>query len=694
MALLRSTWLLVLVSGAAAATVNPVEKVIELITGLKNEVEKEGASEAKTYNEFACFCRRTTRKKSRSVNKLHDKIDVTSTDIGEKTQTKKDDSNELAKRKGNQEKLSKDLDDHNAQCAKEKATYETENADLNKAVSSLKSAVKAMKKTGGASAASLIAVERSVLSVKSSALTRKTIAALHKVDPDDPEYEYHSNDIVTLCESLLVDFKGQRHDLNTEWQKTDKACKETRQSTRGEMASNKRAMKALNRKITKTLKNIAADREALVQADADLKDDQLYLKDLTARCEERANDYDQRSQQRGAELEALTTALGVLTKDVKGADAQVNQRALLLQKASQPVKDSKVQIVEEKVLSFLQSTLEKQQGTHFLARASDDLSLEARKNRALSSLREEGRRIGSLALSALAGRAGANPFKKIKGLIQSLIERLLAESEAEASKKGFCDTEIAKAEHDRDARFEQSNDLNRELKGLEAKEDELNQEIKELTEDIKDTKEDLKKATTDRNKEKDDNTQAIKVANEGMEAVSSALATLNDFYSSAAKAAAFLQASPVDGDTQGAGFAGSYKGKQGGMKAVFALLETIQSDFDRTIRTTEEEEAKAHRAFVEFSQTSLSTISGKETKLELDTQDLKSTETSLKENMNQLQATMDLLDKALQELEELKPTCIDTGMSYKDRVQKRKDEMAALKKALCILDTEKVESGC
>lgn len=43
----------------------------------------------------------------------------------------------------------------------------------------------------------------------------------------------------------------------------------------------------------------------------------------------------------------------------------------------------------------------------------------------------------------------ADPFGKVKTLIQQLIERLLAEATAEATKKGFCDTEVSKAEEER-----------------------------------------------------------------------------------------------------------------------------------------------------------------------------------------------------------------------------------------------------
>ena len=62
--------------------------------------------------------------------------------------------------------------------------------------------------------------------------------------------------------------------------------------------------------------------------------------------------------------------------------------------------------------------------------------------------------------------------------------------------------------------------------------------------------------------------------------------------------------------------------------------------------------------------------------------------------MKDLQTNQDLVDTALEELEELKPMCIDTGMSYKERVEKREEEIEALKGALCQLDAEGVEPSC
>ena len=49
--------------------------------------------------------------------------------------------------------------------------------------------------------------------------------------------------------------------------------------------------------------------------------------------------------------------------------------------------------------------------------------------------------------------------------------------------------------------------------------------------------------------------------------------------------------------------------------------------------------------------------------------------------MDLLGTRQKMLDDTLKELEDLKPTCVDTGMSYEERVQKREEEIDALKKA-------------
>jgi hypothetical protein len=688
----RCIVLLALFAGASAAAVTPIEKVIALVEGLKSEVEKDGQIEAQAYNQFACFCKSTTKLKSTSVTTGTDKIGRESADIADKTQEQKEDSTELAKRKQKHEDMNAKLDESKSRCAKQKAQYQAEEADMSKAIQGLKDALKAMrdskpsllsiKKTLGSTFA--MAEAMSLLSTPK----HKAVAALLQdstsVDPNDPEYNFHSNDIISVCDELLVDYKASKKSLDDEWAKTKKGCDETQASLKKKLIANDDAMKQLDKDIARLKKEIAKHRENLVTAEGTLQDDELYLKDLTARCEDRANDYDQRSAMRNDELTALTQALTVL-KGTVSKSSSVNVRALLQEptaKSAAPKLDVHAAADPKlKSVSFLQTD-------------SSTVTQEARRQKAQDVLRSEGQRLGSFALTTLSERVAADPFKKIKGLIQKLIERLLTESKNEATKKGFCDTELAKARKERDFRFQDANDLSADLAGLEAKRDELETEISQLTKDIKAEDQALQEATKERDSEKKANTQTLKTAKEGLDGVNEALLVLRSFYKQAAKAAAFVQASPVDEDTSGPGFSGNYKGKQDGMKSVFALLETIASDFDRTLRTTEEAEASAHRDFVALDQASQASIAGKTTKKELDEQDLVTTKTSQKAKTDGLQTAMNLLDSALKELEDLKPTCIDTGMSYSQRVAKREEEMKALTKALCILDEDRVEDEC
>merc|ERR1712039_157910 len=97
------------------------------------------------------------------------------------------------------------------------------------------------------------------------------------------------------------------------------------------------------------------------------------------------------------------------------------------------------------------------------------------------------------------------------------------------------------------------------------------------------------------------------------------------------------------------------KGNQAASSGILGLLAVIQSDFERTIKTTSAAEKKATADFVDFERTSLGDISSQETKKKLDEEDLKTTNNDLAQGMEDLQTAVDLTGEALKTLEELKP---------------------------------------
>jgi len=703
-------FLSVLLLGVTAQErVTPVEKVITLLTDLKAEVIKEGTDEAQVYDGFACFCKDTTASKSTAITTGRDNINSESATLGQKTAEKVEKETELDERKTKQEQLHTTLDDTKVRHAKEKAEYEATAADLTKAISSLNSAISSMMEGGGTQPGVLLEVRKSVESTLALADALNFIAEPKRkevgtflqttagVDPMDPTYKYHSQGIIKTLHELLTDFTGEKDTLDAEWTKTDKNYRDMIKSIEDQMTENKEAMDQLEMDIDTLNGDIATARENLVNDQAVLKDDELYMKDLTERCEIRAKDWDQRSAMRADEIQALTEALEVLQNKVQGRDEEVNKRALLQRapKAAISAPAKQVSIAHHAgSASFVQEVATINEARALLRGSRAGVSTQLRQEKVVALLRKEGQRLSSPVLSTLATKVQADPFTKIKGLIQALVERLLKEAEAEATKKGFCDTELGKAEKDRDYRMQEAKDLNVDLKALEIKKAELEAEIELLDGEIVKLKEDLRQATDDRKAEHEENMDAISTAKEGLDAVKQAITILKVFYKKAGKATVLLQASPVDEDTTGAGFAGAYKAKQTQSKGIIGMLEVIHTDFDRTVRHTEAAEKKAQEEFVEFDRTSRADISGKETKKKLDEEDLETTDNTIAQKMADLQTAVGLLDDALKTIEGLKPMCIDTGMSYADRVAKREEEVAALRRALCILDTEDQEPDC
>merc|ERR1719335_711641 len=298
----------------------------------------------------------------------------------------------------------------------------------------------------------------------------------------------------------------------------------------------------------------------------------------------------------------------------------------------------------------------------------------AQKEKVIKSLVASGNKLGSAVLASLAMRVAADPFIKVKKLIQDLIERLVTEAAEEATKKGWCDTEMGKATHTRDSNMNKIMELNAELEELEATKAKLEEEISTLTVEIAELNDSLTKQTKMRSDEKAENMDTLDKAKAGLAAVKDAYDVLEAFYKKAAKGkVSLLQASPVDADAP-ASHSGAYKGGQQKAGGILAMLDVIISDFERTIKVTTKAEKASHREFVES--------------------DLKSTDANIVASMDDLAKHQEMLDDVLKEPEDLKPACVDTGMSYADRVQKRKDEIDALKKPLCELDADKVEDEC
>merc|ERR1719421_639066 len=676
--------------------------------GLRTKILAEGEEEAHTYDKMACFCKDTTAEKQAAIEDGENKKEELMSQIAELTEMR-DELDETIKSlleeiKAAEEEIAKATEGRE----KEKALFEKNSADLISALEALDAAIASLKSSKPASFLQLQGLGKTVRKALDLAdalglagathASRMVTSLLQQDQPGVPmqDYDFHSDGIIGTLEKLKEDFTSTKVDVDEAEVKSQQKFDMFKQDKVDFIKAKNVELETAKKNRDDVIAQIEAASEELSTVSAQLLADQEYMMELSKMCHEQAVTWDQRTQMRADELSALTSAInivgGKVAEKTTAATVRLMQRKADISAArivasdqdSMEAIEAEAEVADASPESFIQvASAPRQLMTSFLQKRSAPTTA---KEAVIDVLRTEGNKMKSMLLLRLASQIAADPFAKVKKLIQELIERLLAEAAAEANQKGWCDKSLGDAEQKRDYAAEEIAALNAEMAKLEATRDKLTEEIAILDEEIAELKAARAKATKIRAIEKAENEETIKTASEGLKAIEMAMDILTKFYKTAAKATVLAQGPMDDAPDSGFKSGEAYTGAQGASTGIIGMMEVIKSDFERTIKVTEEEEAAAQKEYQKFmTETGMSlgekTVAKEEKEGYLDDAVQK-----LSEAQEKLDNESALLKTAISELLELQPACVDTGMSYAERVALRESEIEGLKKAACILE--------
>merc|ERR1719378_1336321 len=120
------------------------------------------------------------------------------------------------------------------------------------------------------------------------------------------------------------------------------------------------------------------------------------------------------------------------------------------------------------------------------------------------------------------------------------------------------------------------------------------------------------------------------------------------------------------------------------------MIEVIQSDFARLESETMVAEADSQKEYDGFMKDSAVDKAQKNSDLQHKTSQKQNQEQALQERKADLEGNQKELDAAMEYYGKLKPTCVDAGVSYEERVARRKEEIESLQEALRILNGEDI----
>jgi len=629
--------------------------------------KQEKHDEQVQFAAYKQFCDDTTVDKKRAIREAEERIEALKADIeahaahaARLTKEIAGHDDDIATWKGDSEAAGKVR-------AIDKAEYDATHKDYSESADALERAVAVLKKQAHDRAQASFAQVSAISQLKSLPLIpndAKKALDLFFAQVSDPEglevsapeaygYEFQSHGIIDMLSKLHDKFVQERTALEKE-----------------EMNS-KHAHEMLVQDLTAQITQATQDREEKAEAKAkhlqskadaegDLADttstkeaDEKYLADLTATCEQKASDFESRQQLRAEELEAITKAIEIISSSAVKGNAE----------------------------TYLPSLT--QRATAFAQLRSAN-TMEVRQQRVAMYLQAQAKAHNSLVFAALAQRVVDDPFAKVTKMIKDLIVRLMEEANEEAEHKGWCDTELSTNEQTRKEKTEAVETLHAETDELEASIAKLTEDITELTKAVAALDAAMAEATQLRQAEKEKNTQTIKDAQEAQTAVAQALTVLKEFYAKAGDATAFVQQEPP------AIFDSPYKGMQSENGGVVGMLEVIESDFARLEADTKAAEASAQREYDTFMTDSKVDKEAKTKDIEHKTAKKQDETQALTVKREDLEGTQKELDAALAYFDKLKPSCVDAGVSYEDRVARRKEEIESLQEALRILNGEDI----
>merc|ERR1719387_2577433 len=661
-----SFFVLALSAIAATADVNkgevtPLEKVIIMLEDLQTEVVTEGKAEAKTYDKFACFCKDMTKEKTEAIKAGQDEKEALTADIEDLQAKRKELDEKIGKLEKEIEKIEKEMAKAEAERAKTLAIYEANAADMTAAMAQLDAAINALKSSRPSSLVEIRSIIQTVrratlladaLGVSNPKSVKAVTSLLQQPEVPMEDYSFHSESIIQILEDLKKDFTSTKSFLDAEEVKSVAEHDALMQSKTSMKKAAEGDLDAAKKGKAATIAEIESKMGELTTVSATLLDDQEYLKELAKTCEAQAKTWDQRSSMRADELSALTEAISIIKGTVSAKTTEktvrlVQQHVSLGQALSVAADDSDMQAIEEEAeeadegaVSFVQldkprallSTLT--HGASFLAAEPE----EDKRAKILRLLRTKSKDLKSQLLASLAVQVAADPFVKIRKLIQELIERLLQEAADEANHKGWCDKETSAAEQTRTYKAEEIVELNGRLAINEALRDKLQEEVEVLTKEIDTLTAELAKATKLRAEEKEENAATIKEAEEGKDAVKMAIDVLSKFYNKAKDAKVELAQQLPDMPDSGFDSGEAYKGKQAGSGGILGMLDVILSDVERTIRETTKEEAKAAQEFLEYERTTKMSIMTKTKARDAKQTELDATLSAIEDDMEAMRA--------------------------------------------------------
>jgi len=665
--------LLVVAHGKGSDTGSPVQKVIELLGENKLKVLNDLKAEEKEMGEYTKYCDEQTSEKTyamatadRTIATLEAAIEDVDAQVSGLAEEITAIGTEIAGK-------DKDLIAATQVRTKEKADFSGTEKELVASVDQLDRAIIQIKKGAAfvqsdahprvdpnkAMKAAMNIFAEILDAGRVSAGLRRNLQNMMQTSGKEGEDDYQKlGQPQAKVEAYSSSSGGILGELTSMKEKAEETLSETRMSEMKQQHNFDMfaqgltdAIKIGKEKLSDAKKKSASLTEESGKAKGELVDtkktkaaDETFLASLTSDCKEAAAGWEQRQESASGELTAINKAIEILSEGVKVFFFQKTK------KGDFPEDDAAPQTPED-----------------------------AKRQRVVQKLKSMSSKFSSYALMEVAGAAATDPFAKVKGLIEGMIEKLVTEANEQATQKAFCDEEIGKSNSAKAEKTMTIDQLSSRMDKASATKGLLEQKVKTLEAEIAALDKGTAEATKIRSEEKATYLKASSDFKLASAAVEKAIKVLKEYYASALIQTGASQSSGKKQPDFGAP-------KSDAASSIISILEMSGENFTKLLMETETDESEAQTEFETLMQDNKVSKVTKMTEIKGALSEIKSLDVALKNHKEDYDMTSKELAAVMDYLDKLKPQCESKAMTYGEKKAKREAEIEGLKEALAILE--------
>merc|ERR1719440_2709147 len=308
----------------------PVEKVVGLLEDLKERIGKDGKSEQAAYDEYACWCEKTTFKSAAAITEIKDTLTMTGNTILRLTGNIATLNSEIA---GLEADIKENLAQQEAATNirnKENAAFSAESAELQQAITALEKAITVLtsattgKSSDDASFVQTAKWESTVTELVSkmskasvsAKLNEKQISLLGELSKKhSSSYAPQSATIQGILSDMYATMTKDLQTRTSEEAKSYRDYEDLMHTYQKQLKTLQEELVKKQDKKTEAEIQLADANQLYADSEEQLKAEEKLFDTTKAACSEKTEAWQKRSSLRQSELDGIEKALEILTSD-------------------------------------------------------------------------------------------------------------------------------------------------------------------------------------------------------------------------------------------------------------------------------------------------------------------------------------------------------------------------------------------